>query len=159
MYTRHYILYIVRRTPPWAIFSRWTDDAQAPSDVSTGILHRNLSESHLFSHACACPTRIFRSEFRLTGVCYLKCHACGTTWNPKSYIPGTTISYEYLSEHDRTSILSFYNRYARRPRWLGKLSSCLLKSNSWVQFSPGAHTRKDFFLHIKMISGKRESVS
>ena len=29
---------------------------------------------------------------------------------------------------------------------------------SWVQFSPSAHTRWDFFLQ-KSISGKRESVS
>ena len=47
----------------------------------------------------------------------------------------------------------------RRPRWLGRLSSCLLKSISRVQFSPSAHTRRDFSLHKKMISGKRESVS
>ena len=47
----------------------------------------------------------------------------------------------------------------RRPRWLGRLSSCLLKSISRVQFSPSEHTRRDFSLHKKMISGKRESVS
>ena len=34
----------------------------------------------------------------------------------------------------------------RRPRWLGRLSSCLLKSISRVQLSPSAHTRRDFFL-------------
>ena len=34
-----------------------------------------------------------------------------------------------------------------RPRWLGRLSSCLLKSISRVQFSPSAHTRRDFFMH------------
>ena len=33
-----------------------------------------------------------------------------------------------------------------------------LKSIPRVQFSPSAHTRRDFFLHKKMISGKRESV-
>ena len=38
---------------------------------------------------------------------------------------------------------------SRRPRWLGRLSSCLLKSISQVQFSPSAHTRRDFFLHKK----------
>ena len=32
----------------------------------------------------------------------------------------------------------------RRPRWLGRLSSCLLKSISRVQFSPSAYTRRDF---------------
>ena len=48
---------------------------------------------------------------------------------------------------------------SRRPRWLSRLSSCLLKSIERVQFSPSAHTRRDFFLHKKMISGKRESVS
>ena len=32
-------------------------------------------------------------------------------------------------------------------RWLGRLCSYLLKSISWVQFSPSAHTRTDFFLH------------
>ena len=47
----------------------------------------------------------------------------------------------------------------RRPRWLGRLSSCLLKSISRVQFSPSAHTRRDFSLHKKMIRGRRESVS
>ena len=53
----------------------------------------------------------------------------------------------------------FIVRVGRRPRWLGRLSSCLLKSISWIQFSPSAHTRRDFFLHKKLISGKRESVS
>ena len=49
---------------------------------------------------------------------------------------------------------------ARSPRWLGRLSSCLLKSISRVQFSPSAITSRDFFLHKKMlISGKRKSVS
>ena len=48
---------------------------------------------------------------------------------------------------------------SRRPRWLSRLSSCLLKSIERVQFSPSAHTRRDFFLHKKMISGKSESVS
>ena len=32
----------------------------------------------------------------------------------------------------------------RRPRWLGRISSCLLKSISSVQFSPSAYTRRDF---------------
>ena len=36
---------------------------------------------------------------------------------------------------------------------------CFLKSISRVQFSPSAHTRRDFFLRKKMISGKLESVS
>ena len=49
--------------------------------------------------------------------------------------------------------------YSWRPRWLGRLSSCLLKSTSRVQFSPSAHTRMDFFLRQKLTSGKRESVS
>ena len=38
----------------------------------------------------------------------------------------------------------------RRPRWLGRLFSCLLKSSSWVQLSPSARiirSRRDFFLH------------
>ena len=48
--------------------------------------------------------------------------------------------------------------HSRRPRWLGRLSSCLLKSISRVQLSPSAHTRRNF-LHKKLISGKRESVS
>jgi len=39
-----------------------------------------------------------------------------------------------------------------------RLSSCLLRSISWVQLSPSAHTRRDFSC-TKMISGKRESVS
>ena len=52
-----------------------------------------------------------------------------------------------------------YMQVSRRRRWLGRLSSCLLKSIQWVQFSPSAHTREDFFLHLKLISGKRESVS
>ena len=38
----------------------------------------------------------------------------------------------------------------RRPRWLGRSSSCLLKSISRVQFSPNAHTCGDFFLHKKV---------
>ena len=33
------------------------------------------------------------------------------------------------------------------PRWLGRISSCLLTLISRVQFSPSAHTRRDFFLH------------
>ena len=33
--------------------------------------------------------------------------------------------------------------------WLGRLSSCLLKSILRVQFSPSAHTRSNFFLHNK----------
>ena len=41
---------------------------------------------------------------------------------------------------------------SRRPRWLGRLSSCLLKSISRVQFSPSAHTHRDFFLQKKMIA-------
>ena len=44
-----------------------------------------------------------------------------------------------------------------------RLSSCLLKSISRVQFSPSAHTRREFFSHNKndheFGSGKRESVS
>ena len=40
-------------------------------------------------------------------------------------------------------------RVHRRPQWLGRLSSCLLKSISRVQFSPSAHTRRDFFLQKK----------
>ena len=52
-----------------------------------------------------------------------------------------------------------YIYISRRPRWLGRLFSCLLKSISRVQFSPSAHIRRDFFFHKKMISGKRESVS
>ena len=44
-----------------------------------------------------------------------------------------------------------------RPRWLGRVSSCLLKSISRIQFSPSAHARRDFFLCKKLISGKRES--
>ena len=39
--------------------------------------------------------------------------------------------------------------FERRPRWLGRLSSCLLKSIPRVQFSPSAHTRRDLSLiHI-----------
>ena len=34
----------------------------------------------------------------------------------------------------------------RRPRWLGRLSSCLLRSISRLQFSPSAHTRREFSL-------------
>ena len=49
--------------------------------------------------------------------------------------------------------------YFRRPRWLGRLCSCIPKSISRAQFAPSAHTRRDFFLHQKLISGKRESVS
>ena len=42
----------------------------------------------------------------------------------------------------------------RRPRRLGGLSSCLLKSISRVRFSPSAHNRWDVFMHKKqMISG------
>ena len=52
-----------------------------------------------------------------------------------------------------------YTYIDRRPRWLGMLSSCLLKSISRVQFSPSAHICRYFFVHEKMISGKRESVS
>ena len=54
-------------------------------------------------------------------------------------------------------LLSFSHRSA--PRWLGRLSWCLPKSISRVQFSPSAHTRRDFFLHKNLMSGKRESVS
>ena len=50
---------------------------------------------------------------------------------------------------------------SRRPQRLGRLSSCLLKSISRVQFSPSAHTRGTFSCIKKLItcSGKRESVS
>ena len=48
----------------------------------------------------------------------------------------------------------------RRPRWLGRLSSCLLKSILRVQFSPGAHTGRDFFLHkIWLAEGARAWIS
>ena len=40
----------------------------------------------------------------------------------------------------------------QRPRRLGRLSSCLLKSISWVQFSPSAHTRRDAFLHKNWVA-------
>ena len=43
----------------------------------------------------------------------------------------------------RNVVLQMY----RRPRWLCRLSSCLLISNSGVQFSPSAHTRRDFLMH------------
>ena len=43
--------------------------------------------------------------------------------------------------------------------WLGRLSSCLLKPISRVQFSPITRTRRDFSLHKKIISGKCESVN
>ena len=53
------------------------------------------------------------------------------------------------------SILQFVSTYIRvrvhrRPRWLVTLSSCLLKSISRVQFSPSAHTNRDFFLGTKI---------
>ena len=35
---------------------------------------------------------------------------------------------------------------SRRPRWLGRWSACLSRSISWVQVSPSAHARRDFFL-------------
>ena len=38
------------------------------------------------------------------------------------------------------------------PRWLGRLSSCLLKSISSVQFSPSAHTRRNFSLKIILLA-------
>ena len=45
-------------------------------------------------------------------------------------------TFEYIRSH-----------ISRRPLWLGRLSSCLAKSISRVQFSSSAHTRRDFFLH------------
>ena len=46
-------------------------------------------------------------------------------------------------------------------RWLGRLSSCLLKSISWIQLSPSAHTivLVGAFSCVKIDSGKREIVS
>ena len=40
-----------------------------------------------------------------------------------------------------------------------KISSCLPKSTSRVQFSPSAHPRTDVFLHKKLIRGTREGMS
>ena len=62
--------------------------------------------------------------------------------------------YKYLHRVTKTDAcyLCRYNTCStncRRLRWLGRLSSCLLKSISRVQFSPSAHTRRDFFLHKK----------
>ena len=45
-------------------------------------------------------------------------------------------TFEYIRSH-----------ISRRPLWLGRLSSCLAKSISRVQFSSSAPTRRDFFLH------------
>ena len=67
-----------------------------------------------------------------------------------------------ISDKNGPTYIPKYEVYiyiSRRPRWLGRLFSCLLKSISRVQFSPSAHIRRDFFFHKKMISGKRESVS
>ena len=41
----------------------------------------------------------------------------------------------------------------RRPRWIARLSSWLLKSISRVQFSPSSQTRSDFFLHEYWFAG------
>ena len=64
----------------------------------------------------------------------------------------------YMQDHLLVE-LSINLYISRRPRWLGRLSSCPLKSISRVHVSPSAHTGRDFFLHKKLISGKRESVS
>ena len=50
-------------------------------------------------------------------------------------------------EIDLISAIGFKSGW-RRPRWPGRVSSCLLKSISWVQFSPSAHTRRDFWVQF-----------
>ena len=60
-----------------------------------------------------------------------------------------------------TSIVVVASVASGRPRWLGTWSACLSRSMPWVQVSPSrVHARtRDFFLHQKLISGKRESAS
>ena len=81
----------------------------------------------------------------------------------------TQILSEFFSENHEEP-LAFYKKctgYERRNNDLkyagvtGGLVGhpCAYKSISRVQFSPSAHTRRDFFLHQKMMSGKRDSVN
>ena len=74
--------------------------------------------------------------------------------DPKNYE-----SDHYLSEKtNKKAGFPFVRTW--RPRWFGRLSSCLLKSTSRVQFSPSAHAYSQGLFHEqKLISGKRESVS
>ena len=58
-------------------------------------------------------------------------------------------------QHKQVSLLKtvgIFMLQSQRPRWLGRLSSCLQKSILRVQFSPSAHTRPDS--HTKLICGK-----
>ena len=59
----------------------------------------------------------------------------------------TRAGYVLVQKSSDCRIRLVYIAY-RRPRWFGRLSACLPKSTSWVQFSPSTHrTRRDFFLH------------
>ena len=58
------------------------------------------------------------------------------------------LSLQHLSfGQEKMGFIVYLVHISRRPRWLGRLSSCLLKSILWVQFSPSARTGRDFFLH------------
>ena len=97
--------------------------------------------------------------------CNIGVYSCAPhqVYHARIYMHGTGISLTavYLVHIYHAWCTFEYKRChkSRRPRWLGRLSSCLARSISRVQLSPGAHTRRDFFLHKKTMSGKRESVS
>ena len=54
-----------------------------------------------------------------------------------------TCSLFYIAISMISRLCLVYVGARRRPRWLGRLSLCLLKSISRVQFSPSTHTRRD----------------
>ena len=97
--------------------------------------------------------------------CNIGVYSCAPhqVYHARIYMHGTGISLTavYLVHIYHAWCTFEYKRChkSRRPRWLGRLSSCLARSISRVQLSSSAHTRRELFLHEKIISGKRESVS
>ena len=80
---------------------------------------------------------------------WLRTVALFSHWTVISIYPTTAnSSTTRTSIHRMLLLYSYIPGYLVFIRWLGRLSSCLLKSISRAHFSPSAHTRGDFFLAI-----------
>ena len=131
---------VKRITLSWATDRSFTPVAQlvAPSHLASSKTRASSNPTSNISfqlNACACVSLSYHEHVSLDP------QGLHQSW------VGTVGTYN--------RIRSPVNRYVPkmspfqgRPRWLGRLSSWLLKSISWVQFSPSAHiyvrTRRDF---------------